>query len=386
MNRGPLKIAVVGTKGVPAKWGGIETYIEQIGRRLAARGHRVTVFGSKWYCADFKGTEYRRMRIRRVPTLRTQATDALTNAFFASRAVVRSDDDIVHFHGLASYAFVPYVRAAGKITVTTTHAMESNWENTKYNRLGRWVIRQAFMRGIRRAHRTTTVARHLQEKMKGRYGVEPVLLPSGLDPVCRRTPDIIRKKHGLHGGDYLLFLGRIDPIKRIDWVLDLLTAVGIGTRLVIAGGAQDPTTAAYLNRLEERAAGAPGIVFTGPVAGEEKDELFSNCLALLAPSADEGLPLTLLEAAAYEKCCIASDIAAFRAVIDDGTTGFLFPADNRQAFVSRVKDLLQTPQRMQSAGRRARQKWVPLFDWDNTVNRLEILYYQILTANGPQDR
>lgn len=381
-----MRIAFVGTKGIPARWGGIETYVEQIGRRLAERGHDVTVFSSDWFSADYDGSHHEGMRIARVPSLRLQATDALTNGFFASWAVINGCFDIVHFHGLASYFYVPLVRKFGKLTVTTTHAMESNWENRKYNRLGRWVIKRAFEIGIRHAHRTSTVARHLQVKMKRRYAVEPVMLPAGLEPAQPSSAQIIADKYKLQGNDFLLFLGRIDPIKRIEWVVDLHRTIPSGIRIVIAGGAQDSTTEAYLRSLQQSAGGCSDVIFTGAVAGREKSELYSNCIMLLAPSADEGLPLTVLEAASYGRPSLVSDLPAFQAVIAHGKTGFLFPREDRQAFVSMVSEALQSPNRLKAAGLEARRELTPRFDWDLTADRTEMLYRGLLEQKRPDTR
>ncbi len=374
-----MRIGYVGTKGIPARWGGIETYVEQIGKRLAGRGHDVTVFSSRWYSAGCSGSHHEGMCIARVPSLRLQATDALTNGLFASLAVINGLYDIVHFHGLASYFYVPLVRKFGKITVTTTHAMESNWDNRKYNRLGRWAIKRAFEVGIRHAHRTSTVARHLQAKMERRYAVKPVMLPAGLEPAQPSSAQIITDRYGLRGNDFLLFLGRIDPIKRIEWIVDLHQAIPADMRIVIAGGAQDSTTEAYLRSLQKAAKGCANVIFTGAVAGREKSELLSNCIMLLAPSADEGMPLTLLEASSYGKPSVVSDLPAFQAVIEHGATGFLFPKEDPQAFVSMVGELLHSPNRLKAVGLAAQRELTPRFDWDHTADRTEKLYYELLS-------
>ena len=374
----PIRVAIVGTKGIPAQWGGIERYVEQVGKRLATRGCDVTVFCSKWYSAGFNGDRYAGMRIARVPTLRLQATDALTNAFFAGWAAANGPYDIVHFHNLASYFTVPLVRKCGKLTVTTTHAMESNWDNRKYNRLGRWVIKSAFDIGIRHAQGTSTVARHLQDKMQRRCGVKPVLLPAGLEPAKPASARLITEKYGLCGDDYLLFLGRIDPIKRIEWVVDLQRSIPPALRIVIAGGAQDSMTAGYLRTLRRTAGGNSRVVFTGAVTGREKEELFSNCLLFLAPSADEGLPLTVLEAASYGKPCIVSDLPAFQAVIAHDRTGFLFPQKDQQQFDATVARVLQSPDRLQAVGRAAKSELTPRFDWDRTAQQTVSMYRRLL--------
>jgi len=62
-----LKIAMVGLKGLPAKWGGIEKFVEEVGRRLVERGHQVTVFGSRWYCGEKSQSRHLGMRLKVLP-------------------------------------------------------------------------------------------------------------------------------------------------------------------------------------------------------------------------------------------------------------------------------------------------------------------------------
>jgi glycosyltransferase involved in cell wall biosynthesis len=373
-----IKIAYIGCKGIPAKWGGIEKYIEEVGQRLVDRGHTVTVYGSKWYCADYKQALYKGIRLKQVPTVRFQATDALTNGLSASLATMKNIYDIVHFHGLASYYYIPMVKLTGKITVATTHAMESNWDNVKYNRLGRWVIKKAFETGMKHAHSITTVSKHLKVKIKKEYHRNAILLPAGLDKVKLQEPDIIRKKYGLHGKGYLLFLGRIDPIKRTDWVFHLAQNLDKNINLVIAGGSQDSATENYLNQLKKEAGAYRNIIFTGPVTGKEKAELFSNCLVFLAPSLDEGLPITVLEAIAYGQCCVVSDIPAFTSVIENGVSGFIFPKTSVNKFISTVSNLMNSQQRLMLVGKEAKRKMIAKFDWDDTTKKTERLYCKLL--------
>ena len=374
----PIRIAFIGTKGVPAVWGGIEKYIEELGQRLASRGHCVTVFGSRWYCAGYPHASFKGMRIVKVPALHLQATDALTNGFFAMLKIIGGRFDIAHFHGLASYYFVPIIRRCGTLTVTTTHAMESNWENAKYNMLGQRAIRFGFNIGIRNADCVTTVAPHLQEKLRVRYGRKASILPSGLDAVNHHNPDLITTKYGLKGQDYCLFLGRIDPIKRIDWILKLRHRLDPDIRLVIAGGAQDPATEAYLKQLKQESGSDDRILFTGPVAGREKDELLANCILFLAPSADEGLPLTVLEAIAHQKCCIVSDLPAYDSILENGVSGLIFSRYSQDAFLDMVSQAIQHPEKLENLGRKAYHRLKKKLDWDQTAFQTESLYRNLL--------
>ena len=91
-----MKIALLGTKGIPAKWGGIEKYIEEVSVRLAAMGNDVTVFGSKWYCRGFHEKQYKSVRVVQLPSLQMQAADALSNGALASLSAVFRKFDIAN--------------------------------------------------------------------------------------------------------------------------------------------------------------------------------------------------------------------------------------------------------------------------------------------------
>ncbi len=379
LNMMKLRIAIIGTKGIPAKWGGIEKYIEEIGKRLVERGHEVTVFCSRWYTKDFGTNTYKGMRIVRVSTLHHNATDALTNAFLSWVSILRSSFDVVHFHSYGSYYFVPFVKWGGKKTVITTHGVESGWENRKYGSFARYVLKTAFKVGILNSNAVTTVSDHLRAKIKDMYGVDAGVLPGGLDEATFREPFIIKNKYSLIQNKFLLFLGRIDPIKRIHWILDLEDLMHDDMRIVIAGGAQDSSTSAYLKELERNAGSK--TIFTGPVYGEEKEELLSNCLALTSPSWDEGMPLTLLEAAAYGKCCIASDIPAYRTIIEDNVSGFMFPREEKQLFIAKTRELLGMPRTVIAAiGMEAQKRALARFSWERTTDLAEEIYISLLAS------
>jgi glycosyltransferase involved in cell wall biosynthesis len=374
-----LRIAMIGLKGVPAVWGGIEKYVEEIGHILVNRGHAVTVFGSAWYVPASIGRRYRGLRVRRVPTVRMKSTDALTNAFCAAAWASLTPCDVVQFHGYASYYFVPLMRRLGKPTVVTAHGVESGWDNPKYGTLARRIIQTAFGIGVRRADCVTTVATHLQGSIKSRYGVTSRVLPSGLDNAAPAPVELIRHKYGLKGLDYLLFLGRIDPIKRVHWLPDLLPHVGPDIRIVVAGGPQDASTQDYYRGIMQGCAQPGRMIFTGPVSGREKAELLSHCLLLLAPSAYEGLPITILEAISYGRCCVASEIPAHTEVIEEGQTGFLFKPNDRGRFLALVGRLTRRPvERLAAVGAAAKIRALEKFNWERTASEYENLFQSLV--------
>ena len=373
-----LNIAFIGTKGIPAKWGGIEKYVQEIGRRLADRGHAVSVFGSRWYCKDYVKNSYLGMRIHRVPAIHLKATDALTNALWATMAIARGDYDIVNFHGYASYFFAPLTRWTGKKTVVTAHGVESGWDNPKYGFLARKIIQQAFRVGLTRADLVTTVAHHLKAAILKKFNINAHVLPSGIDEVNLHRADIIKQKYNLRGLDFILFLGRIDPIKRVDWLLDIPSERNKHIKIVIAGGSQDSTTEGYYNDLMRKSKHLSNVIYTGAVSGIEKAELLSNCLMFLAPSSYEGLPITVLEAMAHARCCVASRIPAHCEVVEDGVTGFLFPSDDKAALIEQVNRLISKPEEyILAIGEKAKKRATDRLNWDKTSILYEQLFWSL---------
>jgi glycosyltransferase involved in cell wall biosynthesis len=297
--------------------------------------------------------------------------------------VMKGGYDIVHFHGHSSYCVMPLVRKSGKIAVITVHQIESAWDNPKYNSFGQKVIKSMFVKGVREADRITTVANYLHDQIKAEFNKDSAVVPSGLAPGRAEQPRIINEKYGLRGKDYFLFLGRIDPVKRVDWMLDLvphLKALRKSWRIIIAGGAQDSTTGAYLRHLQAAGSEEGMCVFSGPVEGLEKAELLSNCLGFIMPSAKEGLPITLLEAMSYGRCCLASDIPAHREVIEHGISGLLFNSLDKTDYVAKFNHLLSLPEeRRIEIGRTAERYVKENFDWARTVDRLEAVYTDVLS-------
>jgi glycosyltransferase involved in cell wall biosynthesis len=381
-----MRIAMLGTKGIPAKWGGIEKYVEEVGKRLAERGHEVTVFASRWYCRDYTGDSYKGIRIIRVPALHLQATDALSNSFFAFLRILIQPFDIVHFHSYGSYFFVAPVRALGKNTVVTSHGLiDASWENPKYGGFAHRVLRTAGSIGLRRAHCVTTVAAYWKERIEDAFHVDACVLPAGLDKADFRAPRIIRERYGLETGSYLLFLGRIDPIKRVDWVSGLRSQGGL--KIVIAGGAQDEPTGKYLAELQGKVAQNPRVIFTGPVTGEEKAELLSNCRFFVNPSTSEGLPITVLEAMSYGRCCVASDIPAHREIIEHGKTGFLFEVGSADAFRELVEAVSRhSPEDLGAIGAVAKNRIGGEYNWGRTTDLTEEIYGGLLDRAQAGDR
>ncbi|MEV6494672.1 glycosyltransferase, partial [Actinoplanes sp. NPDC051633] len=134
----PLRIAMVGQKGMPATYGGIERHVEEMSSRLVALGHEVTV-----YCRDSYDAmpmdQYRGVRLKRTPTLATKHLDAIVHAGTATMAALKDRPDVLHYHGIGPALVAPLPRYLSRVRVVqTVHGLDN--QRAKWNRPAKMVL------------------------------------------------------------------------------------------------------------------------------------------------------------------------------------------------------------------------------------------------------
>jgi len=372
-----LKIAFIGLKGIPAKWGGIEVYVQEIAKRLARRGHLVSVYSRKWYVGN--RDSYAGIRIVKTPTIKTKSTDALLHGMTASIHAASSDFDIVHYHGLASFFSTILPWMSGKKIVITFHA--TSWVEPKWNKLAVKSLETATKLGMKVAHAATTISPVLQQFLATISKKEVILTPPGVNIGIYREPNNIYRDYGLRANGYLLFMGRLDTVKRIDLLLKAFKSIKCPTmNLVIAGDPGSSDGFEYKDQLLETAKDDKRIIFTGFQSGITKEELLSNCFLFVLPSLNEGVPIVLLEGMSYGRPCLASDIPAHQHVISDGVNGFLANGDLLEDFRQKLAAIINLDgSTLERIGTNALEFVHNTFNWDNTVDRLEETYYKLVS-------
>src|SRR5690242_18914209 len=133
----PFRIAMVGLRGVPANYGGIERAVEELGTRLVQAGHHVSVFcmGARY---DERPATFRGMCLRYLPTLPGKHLEMLVHAALGSVSAMFDEFDIVHFHACGPALFACLPRLVGKAVVCTLHGQD--WRAPKWSRYARTAL------------------------------------------------------------------------------------------------------------------------------------------------------------------------------------------------------------------------------------------------------
>jgi glycosyltransferase involved in cell wall biosynthesis len=372
---GPMRIAMIGQRGVPATFGGVERHVEEIGSRLVERGHEVIVYARTNYVEELRDT-WRGMSVRNLTTVDSKHLDAIVHSAKSTVAAMRAGVDVVHYHAVGPGLASPLPRFAGRAKVVQTiHGRDS--ERAKWGPAAQTVLRVAEWMSARVPDATVVVSRHLAEHYRRAYGRETTWIPNGVDAPTLRDPAAIADRWGLTTGSYLLFVGRLVPEKAPDLLIRAFRRLPGELRLVIAGGSS--FTDEFVAGLEREAAGDPRVVLAGYVFGEELDELYTNAAAFVLPSFLEGLPLTLLEAASYGTPVVASDIPPHLEVVGADAPGHrVFRSGDEAALAEALRRSIAETRVEREGAAAFRDEVLAAYRWDTITDMTEAVYRGIL--------
>ncbi|WP_405096596.1 glycosyltransferase family 4 protein [Micromonospora sp. NBC_01412] len=374
----PLRVAMIGQKGVPATYGGIERHVEEMASRLAAFGHEVTVYCRDSY-GDVSAEQYRGIRLRRARTVASKHLDAIVHSTTSTLAALAERPDIVHYHGLGPILTAPLARYASRSKVVlTVHGLDN--QRDKWGRAARAVLGTAYRLSAYVPDARVTVSRGLSTHYATRFGRPARYIPNGVT-APRHLPPRQLDGFGLRPGGYLLLVGRLVPEKAADLLVRAFRRLPTDLRLVVVGGSS--FTDDFVARIRREAGDDPRIVFTGFVYGEQLAELYSHAAAFVQPSRLEGLPLTLLEAASYGLPVVASDIEPHVEVLERDAPGRRLFRDGDGDDLLRALATVTADVPAERAGATLlRDRVLAEYNWDTAARDLERLYFELAVRSS----
>lgn len=380
----PLHIAMVGQKGLPATYGGIEHVVSETGRRLVERGHRVTVYTRRSY-GPLPESPYLGMEVVPAATIASKHLDAIVHSATSTVKALGRQVDIVHYHALGPGLLAPLPRYLSRSKVVlTVHGLD--YERSKWGLGARSVLQLAHWVSGRVPDRTLVVSDTLRQHYAQTFDREVDYIPNGVT-APRSAPVALVEQLGLVPGRYLLFVGRIVPEKAPDMLIEALREVEGDLQLAVVGDSS--WTDEFTQRVRELAAGDPRVVLTGYQFGDTLSALYEHAGAFVQPSFVEGLPLTLLEAISHQLPVLVSDIGPHLEVVgscrDEAST--TFRVGDRADLVAGIRTVAARLGTTAPAARRLRADVMGRYDWEAATDRLEQVYLSLTASRaGRRDR
>lgn len=362
-----MRIAVVGTRGIPARYGGFETFAEELSTRLVARGHQVTVYGRRRH----PGNLYRGVRLVYLPAVRHKYLETISHTLLATLHLVTHRPQVALYCNAANALFTGLARAAGVPVALNVDGLER--KRKKWNSLGRAWYRLSERLSTLLPNAVVSDAAAIAAYYQRRYGKQTIFIPYGAE-AGRLASTAVLAELGLEPRRYFLYVSRMEPENNALMVREAFERVQTSLKLVMVGDA--PYAREYIRRVRQTS--DPRILFPGAIYGAGYHELLSHCFAYIHATEVGGTHPALIEAMGRGALTLYLRTEENEEVA--GGAAIAFEADLSE----QLRRLLEMPEQ-------EREKWRALamervrerYSWERVTEAYERLLESLLGGKAP---
>ena len=366
-----MRVAILGTRGVPASYGGFETAVEEIGRRLVKRGHEVTV-----YCRNpgQKGTEYLGMHLVNAPAIRHRYAETLSHtAASTAHTIIRDRPDVVLLLNAGNAPLLKPLAWAGIPTAIHLDGLESKRE--KWRGAGARYYRWAERAAVRWGQEVIADAQAIADHVRAEYGRECVVIAYGaevIDPGSSRLAEMGVDEQGYH-----LVVARLEPENHVLEAVHAYRQCAESRPLLVVGSA--PYSQWYVDQV--RAATGPDerIRLAGSIYDQGLlDQLYANAVTYIHGHSVGGTNPSLLRAMGAGAPVLAYDVE-FNREVTAGEALYWATPDSLRDLLDEVASG-RMDDRLAVMSDQHRQRVVQAYQWDAVTDEYESLIARLASA------
>ena len=369
-----MKIALLGTRGVPASYSGFETCVEQLGKRLVTKGHNVTVY-CRSHHITYPENHYEGMRLIKLPTIPNKYLDTILHSFLSSIHALFENYDIALYFiaGNSPVTWIP--RIVGTKTIINVDGLD--WKRDKWPELAKKYIQFAEYLSTKLPNAYLTDSRVVQTYYQNRFHSIPPYIPYGSDIEVVPPGELISLL-GLIPQKYILFVGRLVPENCAHHLVEAFKKLDTEYKCLIVGDA--PYAEEYQAELKKLAKDDSRIIFTGYIFGKGYHELGSNASIFVETSGVGGTHPALIEAMAFGNCVVVNNTAENLETI--GSDGFSYDGlIGPESLSIELSRLLARPDLIEEYQKKAKDRAARVYTWDNVTDAYEDLFLNTLIPN-----
>jgi glycosyltransferase involved in cell wall biosynthesis len=359
-----VRIAIVGTRGIPARYGGFETFAEEISTRLVARGHSLTVYGRTRHSEPI----YRGVRLVYLPTIRNKFLDTIAHSFISTLhvAAFRGYDAVLYCNA-ANAVFTWLPRVVGMPTALNVDGLERN--RKKWNVLAKAWYQLSEWLATWMPNLIVTDAKAIEAYYRERYNRDSTMIAYGAELGPVPTADVLPKL-GLSPRAYFLYVSRMEPENNALLVREAFEKIGGATKLALIGDA--PYAAEYIAQV--RNTSDPRVVIPGAIYGPGYHELGSHCFAYIHATEVGGTHPALIEAMGRGALTLYLDTPENREVA--GGAALPFTHENLASVLQSALDMPESERDVWRA--RATERVRDRYSWDAVTDAYEKLLTELV--------
>lgn len=367
-----MKIAILGFRGIPARYGGFETFIEELAPRLVEKGHEVVVYGRSNIIKNYKtGDYYKGVRLVILPTISHKYLDTVAHTFLSVIHCSFNKYDIVFMLNAANAPFALIPRLFSQKVILNVDGIERlrkkwNWAGKFYYKVGEYLATKL-------PNAIVSDAEVIRKYYLETYKKESVMIPYGANINKINSEDIL-KEFDLKPGNYILYVSRLEPENNAHIVIEAFKKVNTEKKLVIVGDA--PYASKYKQKLKKLAERDKRIIFTGFVFGKGYKEFQNHAYCYIQATEVGGTHPALIEAMGFGNCVIANGTPENIEVIGD--SGIIYRKNDPSDLRDKLEYLVKNPDIIESYRKKAQERIQKNYTWDIVVDKYENLF-KILT-------
>jgi len=365
-----MNIAILGTRGIPASYGGFETFAEELSWRLVRRGHRVLVYGRTNFIR-YQGQYYRGVRLALLPTISHKYFDTLAHTFLSIGHVLFQGVEVILLCNAANSVFSFLPRLFGIKIVVNVDGVER--QRQKWNALGRAWYRLGEWLSTWMPNAIVSDARVIRDYYRAQYRKDSFFIPYGAETQRASTREVLDRL-GLEPDGYLLYVSRLEPENNALLVVQAFEQVFTDKKLVILGDA--PYARDYIARVKSTRDSR--ILFPGAIYGAGYRELQSHAFCYIHATEVGGTHPALIEAMGCGRCVFYLDTVENREVAGEAAIPFSKSSGNLAESLQRV---LERPALREPYQERALERVRQRYDWDQVTREYEQLFERLLRKN-----
>jgi glycosyltransferase involved in cell wall biosynthesis len=366
-----MRIAILGTRGIPASYGGFETFAEHLSTRLVARGHQVTVYCRAHYVSP-RQLEFHGVRLQVLPTIRHKYFDTVIHTFLSSIHAVPQRFDVALICNAANAPFAPVLRLTGTPVAINVDGLEH--KRKKWGKLGRRYYKLAEYLSTILPNEMVTDAQVIQNYYLANHNTKSTMIAYGSE--VERRPDRANvRKWRVEPNRYVLYVSRLEPENNAHLVIEAFKRVRTAYRLLIVGDA--PYAEQYINNLKARAKGDKRIIFTGFVFGQDYRALQQNAYCYVHATEVGGTHPALVEAMGYGNCVLTLATPENMEVVGDAAIPYADEFD----LTEKLQRVLRDGSLVHAYRNRAQSRVQSQYDWEHVVDQYEALFARMCGAD-----
>lgn len=350
-----MKIAMLGIRGVPARYGGLETCAEEVGARLAAAGHEVYCY-CRTGSPDDDMTEYRGIRRINLPSLRSTVTDTYSHSLAACVHVSFMRPDVVLAFNPAISTLCVIPKLAGLRVCLNPNGYD--WRRPKWGPFARRFIYASAFLASKVCDKLIIDAKSVSDYYEQDFECDPVHIPNGANIEPEHTHPEILAQYGLEKDGYFLFLSRHVPDNSCELVIEAFEHLKTDKKLVMGGGnAEDSEYAASLRNTKDSRILFPGGIYDP----DHVKALHHGAYAVIHGNQPGGTSLGLLKALGYACCVLTLNTVDNAYVVQDSAITYRLSAED---LTGKLKYLLDHPERVVELRKLALARCSEAYSWD----------------------